>query len=87
MSDAFLEIQNISKKFGSTTALENINLSIKKSELFSLLGSSGCGKSTLLRIIAGFEKPDSGKIFLDGEDITLLAPYLRPLNIMFQNYA
>ena len=87
MSDAFLEIQNISKKFGSTTALENINLSIKKSELFSLLGSSCCGKSTLLRIIAGFEKPDSGKIFLDGEDITLLPPYLRPLNIMFQNYA
>ena len=67
--------------------MDNVSLDINKSELFSLLGSSGCGKSTLLRIIAGFEKPDSGKIYLDGEDITSLPPYLRPLNIMFQNYA
>ena len=87
MSNSFLEIKGVSKKFGNIVALDNINLGISKSELFSLLGSSGCGKSTLLRIIAGFEKPDSGKIFLDGEDITLLPPYLRPLNMMFQNYA
>ena len=87
MSNSFLEIKGVSKKFGNIVALDNINLDISKSELFSLLGSSGCGKSTLLRIIAGFEKPDSGKIFLDGEDITLLPPYLRPLNMMFQNYA
>ena len=87
MSSSFLEIKDVSKKFGSTIALNEVNLNISKSELFSLLGSSGCGKSTLLRIIAGFEKPDSGKIYLDGEDITLLPPHLRPLNMMFQNYA
>ena len=67
----------MSKSFGNTIALDNVSLDINKSELFSLLGSSGCGKSTLLRIIAGFEKPDSGKIYLDGEDITALPPYLR----------
>lgn len=87
MSTKFLEIKNISKKFGDVIALDNVSLSISKSELFSLLGSSGCGKSTLLRIIAGFEKPDSGSIILDGEDITNLPPHLRPLNMMFQNYA
>tara|TARA_Y100000996_G_scaffold411108_2_gene394648 strand:- start:1905 stop:2966 length:1062 start_codon:yes stop_codon:yes gene_type:complete len=87
MSNSFLEIKNVSKKFGNTIALDNVSLDIKKSELFSLLGSSGCGKSTLLRIIAGFEKPDSGLITLDGEDITNLPPHLRPLNMMFQNYA
>ncbi len=87
MSDSFLKIESVSKSFGNTKALDNVSLDINKSELFSLLGSSGCGKSTLLRIIAGFEKPDSGKIYLDGEDITSLPPYLRPLNIMFQNYA
>ena len=87
MSESFLKIESVSKSFGNTKALDNVSLDINKSELFSLLGSSGCGKSTLLRIIAGFEKPDSGKIYLDGEDITTLPPYLRPLNIMFQNYA
>ena len=87
MSESFLKIESVSKNFGNTKALDNVSLDINKSELFSLLGSSGCGKSTLLRIIAGFEKPDSGKIYLDGEDITSLPPYLRPLNIMFQNYA
>ena len=87
MPDPFLKIDGLSKTFGNTKALDNVSLDINKSELFSLLGSSGCGKSTLLRIIAGFEKPDSGKIYLDGQDITTLPPYLRPLNIMFQNYA
>ena len=87
MSESFLKIEGVSKSFGNNKALDNVSLDINKSELFSLLGSSGCGKSTLLRIIAGFEKPDSGRIYLDGEDITSLPPYLRPLNIMFQNYA
>ena len=87
MKDSFLYIENVSKSFDDVKALDNVSLAIKKSELFSLLGSSGCGKSTLLRIIAGFEKPDSGKIFLDGEDITDLPAYKRPLNIMFQSYA
>lgn len=87
MLDPFLKIDGLSKTFGNTKALDNVSLDINKSELFSLLGSSGCGKSTLLRIIAGFEKPDSGSIVLDGEDITNLPPHLRPLNMMFQNYA
>jgi len=85
--EGFLVLKNITKKFGEVTALDNVSLTIKQSELFSLLGSSGCGKSTLLRIIAGFEKPDKGNIILDGQDISDLPPYLRPLNIMFQNYA
>ena len=87
MSNSFLEIINVTKRFGDILALDRVNLKIEKSEIFSLLGSSGCGKSTLLRIIAGFEKPDQGKILLEGNDITNLPPYIRPLNIMFQNYA
>ena len=87
MSEPFLQIINLSKRFDNVIALDKVNLKIAKSEIFSLLGSSGCGKSTLLRIIAGFEKPDEGRILLEGKDITKLPPYVRPLNIMFQNYA
>ena len=87
MSEPFLQIIDVSKRFDNVVALDKVNLKIAKSEIFSLLGSSGCGKSTLLRIIAGFEKPDEGRILLEGEDITKLPPYVRPLNIMFQNYA
>ena len=87
MSNSFLEIIDVTKRFCDILALDRVNLKIEKSEIFSLLGSSGCGKSTLLRIIAGFEKPDQGKILLEGNDITNLPPYIRPLNIMFQNYA
>ena len=83
----YLIIQNISKKFGNFEALKNVNLEISRSEFFGLLGSSGCGKSTLLRVIGGFETADSGKIILDGVDITNLPPYKRPLNYMFQSYA
>ena len=87
MSEPFLQIIDVSKRFDNVVALDKVNLKIAKSEIFSLLGSSGCGKSTLLRIIAGFEKPDKGRILLEGEDITKLPPYVRPLNIMLQNYA
>ncbi len=87
MSEPFLQIIDLSKRFDNVVALDKVNLKIAKSEIFSLLGSSGCGKSTLLRIIAGFEKPDEGRILLEGKDITKLPPYVRPLNIMFQNYA
>ena len=83
----YLKIQNLSKSFGNFKVLQNINLEIYKSEFFGLLGSSGCGKSTLLRIIAGFEKADTGKIILDDKDISSLPPYNRPLNYMFQSYA
>ncbi|OUW96702.1 MAG: polyamine ABC transporter ATP-binding protein [Pelagibacteraceae bacterium TMED237] len=87
MDNAFLKIEGISKSFGSLKVLDNINLNISKSEFFGLLGASGSGKTTLLRILGGFEKPDSGKIFLDDNDITNLESFERPLNYMFQSYA
>lgn len=82
-----IELKNIAKVFGDQIAVDQINLQIYPGEFFSLLGSSGCGKSTLLRLLAGFEMPSHGKIFIDGKDITNLPPYARPLNMMFQSYA
>ncbi len=84
---ALIEIQGVSKCFGEIKVLDNINLAVNKGELFSILGPSGCGKTTLLRIIAGFERPDSGKIIIDGVDYTDVPPYKRPVNMVFQNYA
>ncbi len=88
-SDAqpYLQIQGLVKKFGDNFAVDHIDLNINKNEIFALLGSSGSGKSTLLRMLAGMETPTSGKIILDGQDITGLAPYERPINMMFQSYA
>jgi putrescine transport system ATP-binding protein len=83
----FIEIQSLSKRFGDFTAVDDINLKIYRGELFTILGGSGCGKSTLLRMLAGFEKPTHGRILIDGVDITDLAPYDRPVNMMFQSYA
>ncbi len=82
-----LEFQNISKKFGDVAAVDNVSFTIKDGEFFSLLGSSGCGKTTLLRIAAGLEMPDSGRVILNGQDITYLPPNKRPVNTVFQNYA
>ncbi|POR54393.1 ABC transporter family protein, partial [Paraburkholderia eburnea] len=76
--DAFVRIENVVKKFGDSTAVNNVSLNIAKNELFALLGSSGCGKSTLLRMLAGLETATSGKIFVDGEDLATLPPYRRP---------
>lgn len=84
---AFVRLQDVTKIFGETVAVQSVNLAIERTEIFALLGSSGCGKSTLLRMLAGFEPVTSGQIFLDGEDITDLAPYARPVNMMFQSYA
>jgi putrescine transport system ATP-binding protein len=84
---ALLEIVGASKNFGTTAAVDNVNLCVERGELFALLGPSGCGKTTLLRMIAGFEHPDSGRILVDGADITTLPPYERPVNMMFQSYA
>jgi putrescine transport system ATP-binding protein len=84
---AFLVLKDLTKIFGDTVAVQSVNLTIHRNEIFALLGSSGCGKSTLLRMLAGFETVSSGGIFLDGEDITALAPYERPVNMMFQSYA
>ena len=87
VNDGFLRIENLVKTYGAVNAVDRVSLSIGKGELFALLGSSGCGKSTLLRMLAGFETPTSGKIFLDGKDITDVPPYERPINMMFQSYA
>lgn len=83
----YLQIKGLVKKFGSTFAVRQINLDIQQHEIFALLGSSGSGKSTLLRMLAGMETPSEGSIILDGQDITALAPYERPINMMFQSYA
>lgn len=84
---ALLEIARASKCFGGTTAADDVSLSIERGAFFVLLGPSGCGKTTLLRMIAGFETPDTGRIVIDGIDVTKLPPYLRPVNMMFQSYA
>jgi len=83
----YIQIQNVTKKFGDFTAIDNLYLDIYKNEFFSLLGPSGCGKTTLLRMLAGFEKVTDGKILLDGEDVSEIPPHLRPINMMFQSYA
>jgi len=82
-----LEFQNVSKRYGDIIALDGVSFSVESGAFFSFLGPSGCGKTTLLRIVAGLEKPDSGRIFLDGEEITHLPPNKRPVNTVFQNYA
>lgn len=86
-ADPYIQIENISKSYGDIKAVKNVSLSIYRGELFSLLGSSGCGKTTLLRILAGFEKPTSGRILIDGIDITDWPAHKRPVNLMFQSYA
>jgi len=82
-----LTFENVTKRFGSFTAVDQVTLEITGGMTFSLLGPSGCGKTTLLRMAAGFEKPDTGRVLLDGKDITELPPEKRPLNTVFQNYA
>lgn len=79
--------EKLVKRFGGATAVDEVSLSIAQGEIFALLGSSGCGKSTLLRMLAGFESPSSGRIMLGGHDVAKLAPYDRPINMMFQSYA
>ncbi len=83
----FIKVQGLSKHFGAFTAVDSVDLEIYKGELFSLLGGSGCGKTTLLRMLAGFETPSSGTIYIDGIDMTNVPPYERPVNMMFQSYA
>jgi putrescine transport system ATP-binding protein len=83
----YIQIENITKKFGDFVAVNNVSLKIYKGEIFCLLGGSGCGKSTLLRMMAGFESPSGGRILLDDKDMSGIPPYQRPVNMMFQSYA
>lgn len=83
----FVVFDRVSKAFGDIVALDDVSFSIETGHFFSILGPSGCGKTTLLRLVAGFEKPDSGRIFIDGQDITDLPPNKRPVNTVFQHYA
>lgn len=84
---ASVEFEGVRKSFGSTVAVDNVSFSVEGGSFFSLLGPSGCGKTTLLRLVAGFETPEKGRIFIDGQDITDLPPHKRAVNTVFQNYA
>ncbi len=89
MSDnhAYIRINNLSKHFGSVVAVDHVEITISGGEFFSLLGASGCGKTTLLRMLAGFESPTTGEIYIDDAPVSGVPPHKRPTNMVFQNYA
>ncbi|OUS33615.1 Fe3+/spermidine/putrescine ABC transporter ATP-binding protein [Rhodobacterales bacterium 56_14_T64] len=86
-TDAFISIRNVNKFFGKFQAINDVSIDIGHGEFFSLLGSSGCGKTTLLRMLAGFENPTSGEIYIDGQPMSGVPPHHRPVNMVFQSYA
>ena len=83
----FVRIAAVTRKYGDVYAVDNVSLDIYRGEFFALLGPSGCGKTTLLRMLAGFERPSSGRIEIDGQDMSAVPPWRRPVNMMFQSYA
>ena len=85
--EAYVRIDGVRKEFDGFVAVDDVDLDIRQGEIFALLGASGCGKSTLLRVLAGFERPTRGKVIVDGQDMTPLPSYERPVNMMFQSYA
>jgi putrescine transport system ATP-binding protein len=84
---AFVRIEHVTKKFGDFAAVDDVSLDIHQGEIFCLLGGSGSGKTTLLRMLAGFEIPTAGRIYIDGQDMSTIPPYERRVNMMFQSYA
>src|SRR5512136_277345 len=87
MTEPAVQFKNVSRHFGEVAAVDDMSLEIKDGEFFSMLGPSGSGKTTSLRMIAGFDRPTSGQIFLYGRDVSALPPYERPVNTVFQDYA
>ncbi len=87
MTTPYVRIDRVGKRYGETVAVNNVSLDINKGEIFCLLGGSGCGKTTLLRMLAGFEAPSSGALYIDGQNLADIPPYERPVNMMFQSYA
>jgi putrescine transport system ATP-binding protein len=83
----YVHIERVTKRYGDFVAVNQVSLDIYQGEAFCLLGASGCGKTTLLRMLAGFEEPSEGRLFIDGQDMTGIPPYERPVNMMFQSYA
>ncbi len=86
-TEAYVRLESVRKEFDGFVAVDDVSLDIRKGEIFALLGASGCGKSTLLRVLAGFERPTRGRVLVDGQDLTSMPPYERPVNMMFQSYA
>ncbi len=86
-AEPMIVVDHVIKEFGDVRAVDDVTLEIPAGEFFSMLGPSGCGKTTTLRMIAGFEEPDSGRILLDGEDVTWVSPKKRNVNMVFQDYA
>src|SRR6266446_5580327 len=86
-AEPLVRFENVSRRFGDVAAVDRLSLDIYRNEFFALLGPSGCGKTTLLRLLAGFERPDEGRIMLGGRDIVATPPHRRPVNMMFQSYA
>jgi putrescine transport system ATP-binding protein len=82
-----VRLDRVTKRFGDVSAVHDVSLDIAAGEFFALLGPSGCGKTTLMRLIAGFEQPDEGRVFIGGIDMTDVPPHKRPVNMMFQSYA
>src|SRR6187431_2068939 len=87
MTTPAIRFDDVSRYFGDVKAVDHVNLEIEDGEFFSMLGPSGSGKTTCLRMIAGFEHPTEGRIFLAGEDVSMKAPYERDVNTVFQDYA
>jgi putrescine transport system ATP-binding protein len=87
MTAAYVELEQVSKRFGEFVAVKDVSLQIERGEIFCLLGASGCGKTTLLRLLAGFETPSAGRLLLEGQDLAAVPPFRRPVNMMFQSYA